>query len=165
MRRLFAVAALATAFFAAGCGGPSEPESSGTGPGSSAAPATSSAAGTPTGSAGAPANSAANKEICTAAEQAVTEGLTTFLTEVGKLISATAANNMADAEKAEAAAEAAANKMGADLRAQAAKATDPAMKQALEQTAASFEQMGKDPEKVDEKKMEEAGAVMEKFCG
>jgi hypothetical protein len=154
MRRLFAVTALATAFFAAGCGNSPESENSGSGSGASAPAATTAAD-----------NTANTKEVCASAEKVATEGITALFTEMGKMIAAAGANKEADAEKAKTAAEDAVKKLSTDLQAEAGKAADPKLKEALENMAKAFQTMAVDVEKIDEAKMEAAGTELEKLCG
>lgn len=150
MRRMLAVAALAMGLFAAGCGG-SDDNTAGGG----TAPTT-----------GAPATSAADtKAVCQSVEQTVSTGLMTVLSEVGKLVAAEAQNNQAEAERARTAAETAAAKLVSDVRAEAAKAQDPAVKSALESAATKFEALAKDVKSINEQKLQEAGAEITQLCG
>lgn len=151
MRRMLAVAALAAALFAAGCGG-----SDSNTPGGGSTPTTDA---TTTGDL-----AADTKAICESTEKIVSAGLVTILSEVGKLTAAEAAKDQAAADRARAAAEAAAMKLASDIRAEAAKAQDPALKSALETAVTQFETMAKDVKGINEQKLQAAGSEITKIC-
>jgi len=162
MRRLLALAALVLTFAAAGCtAGSGTPQTTG-----------SSTHQHVMGSPDAnepyipPADAPDDvKAVCTAVNTATTGNINGLLTDLGTMISATAANDKPAADKAKTAAQAKLNTIAAELRAQMSRTSRQDLKSALEAIAKDFDRMAQNVEHIDETTFFGYGADLDKFCG
>ncbi|HWG99539.1 MAG TPA: hypothetical protein VNV66_09490 [Pilimelia sp.] len=168
MRRLLAVLAIAATLLAgAGCAADPAPPAATATPSDSTAPPDSSAAPvSPQGATPTVSPLAGNgREVCAAARDLATDKVTVIITEVGRSLEATAANNPKAAATARQAAEKAIRELVTGLRAQAARADDPRLKAQLTELAAQAGKMTGDPATIDDAKLDEVQERITALCG
>ncbi|HZN16932.1 MAG TPA: hypothetical protein VFB84_01910 [Micromonosporaceae bacterium] len=120
MRRVLALAALAAALFAAGCGDTNDSTTGGS-------PATTLADNT--------------KEVCAAAEKAIADGTTRLGGEMGRIATAAATGDAAAKQQALDSVKNLLKSWSTGVRAEADRATNPELKQALTTFSAEVDKM------------------------
>ncbi|MEU1590179.1 hypothetical protein [Micromonospora sp. NPDC005710] len=163
MRRLLAVTALLTMLTGAvGC--------SSDGPtGGAAAPGTgSAAAGTSAGPTGTPASGGVAggnaTEVCTAAQQASTTAVRTYVAEVGHMLAAMGAGDNQAAEAARGRAETALADWRTVLREQSGRTNDPQLKTLLTDLGAEVSALGADVDSIDETELDRLQQRLDQLC-
>jgi hypothetical protein len=158
MRRLLAVTALVTVFLgAAAC---STDRSAGETSGASGTPA----GGTvpePTGGGGAGGNAT---QVCTAAQDASTTAVRTYVAEVGRMVAAVGAGDNRTAEAARGRAQAALAGWRAVLREQSERTDDPQLKTLLTDLGTEVSALGADVESIDETELDRLQQRLDQLC-
>ncbi|GAA4713902.1 hypothetical protein Prum_056540 [Phytohabitans rumicis] len=150
----------------AGCTGSSDAPAATPAPGATTASAASGAASASApASAGATAPATGNaQEVCAAAQNAGGQAVTTFITELGAMLTASGKGDTAAAEEAKGKAEAALRSWAAAVKEQSAKATDPRLKQVLAEIGAEVDTMRADIDSVDDAKLDQLQQRLDALC-
>jgi hypothetical protein len=161
MRRLLAVTALLTMLSgAAGC---SDGSTGGTAQG-----ADSAAAGTSAGPSGMPASGGVAggnaTEVCTAAQEASTTAVRTYVAERGHMLAAVGAGDSRAAETARGRAEAALADWRTVLREQSGRTNDPQLKTLLTDLGTEVSALGADVESIDETELDRLQQRLDQLC-
>ncbi|MBG6070168.1 hypothetical protein [Micromonospora ureilytica] len=158
MRRLLAVTALLTMLSgAAGCS-----------TGGTAGGAGTAAAGTPSGPTGMPASGGVAggdaTQVCTAAREAGTTAVRTYVAELGQMLVAVGAGDTRTAEAARGRAEAALADWRTVLREQSARTDDPQLKTLLTDIGTEVSALGADVEAIDETELDRLQQRLDQLC-
>ena len=159
MRRLLAVTALLTVLTGAtGCS--TDPTAEG-GAGSAAAGTAPGPTGMPAsgGVAGGDAN-----QVCTAAREAGTTAVQTYVAELGRMLAAVGAGDSRTAEAARGRAEAALADWRTALREQSARTNDPQLKTLLTDLGTEVSGLGVDVESIDETELDRLQQRLDQLC-
>ena len=104
-------------------------------------------------------------QVCTAAEQASSAAVRTYVEELGKMIAAVGANDSTGAETARKRAESALTSWRSALQEQSARATDPQLKTLLTDLATEVGTLGADVESIDETELDRLQQRLDQLCG
>jgi hypothetical protein len=165
MRRLLAAAALAIVLpLAVACSADRADTAS---PGVTSVPGASSTTG-PGGASGVPSVTGPAggnaEEVCAAARKASSESATTFITELGKMLEATSANDTKAAQTAQKKAEAALAGWAAALKEQAVRATDAQLKATLTEVGAEVSRIKPDDDTIDDVRLDQLQQRLDALC-
>ncbi|MGW5560867.1 hypothetical protein ACWER9_27050 [Micromonospora sp. NPDC003944] len=162
MRRLLAVTALLTLLAgAAGCStdGPA---------GATAEGVASAAAGTSSGPTGMPASGGVAggdaSQVCTAAQEASTTAVRTYVAALGQMLAAVGAGDSRTAEAARGRAEAALADWRTVLREQSGRTDDPQLKTLLTDLGTEVSALGADVESIDETELDRLQQRLDQLC-
>ncbi|SDZ26599.1 hypothetical protein SAMN05444365_108145 [Micromonospora pattaloongensis] len=172
MRRLLPIAVLAATLIGiAACSDGPDPDA-----GAAASPSVTSAAPAPTASGGAtagrgtpdtassvPAGGNA-RQVCVAVQKKTSESVMVFVTELGRMMQASADNDTRAAQDAKRKAEAALAGWGRAVREEAAKATDPRLKSVLAEIGAEVGAMKAELDGVNQSKLDELQQRLDQLC-
>lgn len=150
MRRALLVGLVA---LAAGCTSTSPP---------SAAP-TASPSASPSGVAVSPAGG--NRDaVCAAAQNASGQAVSTYISELGNMLTATGKGDAKAADAAKRKAEAALEQWSTAMREQSAKATDAQLRAVLAEIGAEVDKMGADIDSVNEAQLGDLQERLDQLC-
>nr|WTA66574.1 hypothetical protein OHB51_29535 [Micromonospora sp. NBC_00855] len=162
MRRLLAVTALLTMLSGVvGCS--TDGSAGGTAQGTGSA-----VAGTPAGPSGMPASGGVAggnaTEVCTAAQEASTTAVRTYVAELGHMLAAVGAGDSRAAETARGRAEAALADWRTVLREQSGRTNDPQLKTLLTDLGTEVSALGADVESIDETELDRLQQRLDQLC-
>ncbi|WP_433263505.1 hypothetical protein ACQPWR_26355 [Micromonospora vinacea] len=162
MRRLLAVTALLTMLSgAAGCSTDGSTGGTAQGAGSATAGASAGPSGMPASGGVAGGNAT---EVCTAAQEASTTAVRTYVAELGHMLAAVGAGDSRAAETARGRAEAALADWRTVLREQSGRTNDPQLKTLLTDLGTEVSALGADVESIDETELDRLQQRLDQLC-
>lgn len=159
MRRLVGIA-VTVLVLGAGCTGGGEPTA-----GASGAPTAGASGGGAPGGGSAPQAGGNAAEVCAAATNASGQSVTTFISELGKMLTAAGNGDTKAAQTAERNAQRALDSWAAAMREQSARATDGRLKAVLAEIGAEVDTLKADIDSVDDAKLDDLQQRLDELCG